>query len=351
MSLARLQNENKKKDSVYYEVDTSKLLGKGGMGQVFQGKQIDPKTGIRRDAAVKFLFSDLPDHAIERARREAGIHIDDERLLQMYDFIELTDSSDNQSVKKRYHVASEFIDGVRLIDLVHGKTTNQFREKLEEVENLYKLYKEDRLQFSVKIISEILEGVKALHNEGYIHRDLNPNNIMVSAGGHVKIIDYGIAKKIKEMVNQKGVQDHQLTSQGVFVGTPSYAAPELVLGNTAFQNETTDIYAIGVILFQLTTGRLPFEGNAAMIIKQQVHSPLPLNLVPYPALRRIIKKATSKNQKQRYQSATDMLEDIVKKSSMKWTFIFWEKWWYILLIGICLAIGFFLGPLLLNLFN
>ena len=225
MSLARLQNDNNKKGGVYYEVDTSKLLGKGGMGQVFQGKQIDSKTGLRRDVAVKFLFSDLPDHAIERARREASIHIDDERLLQMYDFIELTDSSDDQGVKKRYHVASEFIDGVRLIDLVHGKTTNQYCEKLEEVENLYKLYKEDRLQFSVKIISEILEGVKALHKEGYIHRDLNPNNIMVSAGGHVKIIDYGIAKKIKEMAKQMALLRHMTDFWPILAGAVCSAHP------------------------------------------------------------------------------------------------------------------------------
>jgi serine/threonine-protein kinase len=352
MSLARLQGDEELRQGIYYEVDTSKLLGKGGMGQVFQGILVDTKNGTRRDVAVKFMFSDLADHAIERARREAQIQIDNDNLLRMYSFIEIEDTSSGQQSKKRYHVVSEFIDGVSLIDMIHGRTVNQFGVKLDEVEKLYNLYKEDRRKFSVQVITEILQGIQALHEKGYIHRDLDPSNIMVSSGGHVKIIDFGIAKKVKDMKDQNGVQDHQLTSQGQFVGKPAYAAPELVLGNTQYQDQTTDIYAIGVILFQLTTGRLPFEGNAATIIKQQVHSEMPLNLVPYPTLRRIIKKATNKKQEKRYQSASEMLEDIKKSSENKWSMFFDVRWWKVLLVVSGLVLGYFLGSqLIIHLLN
>lgn len=347
MSLARLQSDKEVQQGIYYEVDTSKLLGKGGMGQVFQGTLVDVKKGIRKNVAVKFLFSDLADHAIERARREAQIQIDNDNLLRMYSFIEIEDASRGQSVKKRYHVVSEYIDGVSMIDMIHGRTTNQFGVKLEEVEKLYNLYKEDRKTFSIQVITEILQGIQALHEMGYIHRDLDPSNIMISSGGHVKIIDFGIAKKIKEMKDQSGVQDHQLTSQGQFVGKPAYAAPELVLGNTNYQDQTTDIYAIGVILFQLTTGRLPFEGQAATIIKQQVHSEMPLKLVPYPALRNVIRKATYKKQNKRYQSAEEMLEDIRKSSEKKWFFISSINWKKTILVVLGLIVGYLLGSLLL----
>ena len=347
MSLARLQSDKELQQGIYYEVDTSKLLGKGGMGQVFQGTLVDVKKGTRKDVAVKFLFSDLADHAIERARREAQIQIDNDNLLRMYSFIQIEDASSGQSVKKRYHVVSEYIDGVSLIDMIHGRTTNQFGAKLDEVEKLYNLYKEDRKTFSIQVITEILQGIQALHEMGYIHRDLDPSNIMVSSGGQVKIIDFGIAKKIKEMKDQSGVQDHQLTSQGQFVGKPAYAAPELVLGNTNYQDQTTDIYAIGVILFQLTTGRLPFEGQAATIIKQQVHSEMPLKLVPYPALRNVIRKATYKKQNKRYQSAEEMLEDIRKSSEKKWFFISSINWKKTILVVLGLIVGYLLGSLLL----
>ena len=352
MSLARLQSEKELQEGIYYEVDTSKLLGKGGMGQVFQGTLVDMKNCTRKNVAVKFLFSDLVDHAIERARREAKIQIINDNLLRMYSFIEIDDSSDVQHLKKRYHVVSEFIDGVSLIDMMHGRIVNQFGVKIDEVAKLYNMYKEDRQSFSIQIITEILNGIQALHENGYIHRDLDPSNIMISSGGHVKIIDYGIAKKIKDLNNQKGIQDHQLTSQGQFVGKPAYAAPELVLGNNSYQDQTTDIYAIGIILFQLTTGRLPFEGSAATIIKQQVHSEMPLKLVPYPVLRSVIKKATYKKQNKRYQSAAAMLEDIQKKSQKKWPFFFSSNWWKIILVVMGLILGYFLGSqLLINLLN
>jgi serine/threonine-protein kinase len=105
-------------------------------------------------------------------------------------------------------------------------------------------------------------------------------------------------------------QDQQLTSTGQFVGKAAYAAPELVLGDVRSQDKSTDIYAVGIMLYQFIVGSLPFEGTMAELIKKQINEKLPLKNVPYKAVRRIIEKATAKKQQDRYQSASEMRVDL-----------------------------------------
>lgn len=307
MSLTKLQSEEDKKRGVYYEVDTSRSMGKGGMGQVYHGFRVENTLKSRKEVAVKFLFNDLPERVIERARREAMVQVKHEHLLLMYPFIE-TDDVINGHVVKHYHVASEFVDGVRLFDLIHGKVQNQAGQIAPHLQYLYDLYRNDRFSFAKNIILQILYGVQALHENEYIHRDLDPSNIMVDVNGRIKIIDYGIAKKLKDI----NTFDQDFTNTGEFIGKPAYASPELVLGDIKSQNFTTDVYAIGIILFQLVTGRFPFEGNTPQIIRQQVHDKMPLHLIPYHSLRKIVKKATEKNQNKRYQSVSEFIESVKK---------------------------------------
>ena len=322
MSLTRLQSEADKKRGVYYEVDTSRSMGKGGMGQVYHGFRVEKLSKIRKEVAIKFLFNDLPDRVIERARREALVQVKHEHLLLMYPFIETVDVI-NGHVVKHYHVASEFVDGVRLFDLIHGKVQNQTGQVAPQLQHLYDLYRNDRFSFAKKIILQILYGVRALHENEYIHRDLDPSNIMVDVKGRIKIIDYGIAKKLKDI----NTYDQDFTSTGEFIGKPAYASPELVLGDIKSQNYTTDIYAIGIILFQLVTGRFPFEGNTPQIIRQQVHEKMPVQLIPYHSIRKIVKKATEKNQNQRYQSVSEFIECVKKaKNHSNWDPLIILKW-------------------------
>lgn len=335
MSIVILQGSKEKKQRIHYEVDTSLFLGKGGMGQVFKGSRVDEKTNVRTDVAVKFLFDDLPLDVIERARREACVQIDHENLLQMYSFIEIeTESSMTKESVKRYHVASEYVNGVRLLDLINGEIANQYGQSVPEIEHWYKLYNTDRRVFAIRIIQEILNGVEALHKEGYIHRDLDPSNIMITVEGKVKIIDFGIAKKLNDI----NTQDRQLTVVGYFVGKVAYAAPELILG---FPNNTTDIYAIGIILFQLLSGHLPFEGNDSEIMDKQKNVDVPIQNIPYVSLRKVIKKATAKNCSERYQTAADFLSALKKVTDNENSS--WLKILVIVLIG--LIIGSLIGLL------
>jgi serine/threonine-protein kinase len=129
---------------------------------------------------------------------------------------------------------------------------------------------------------------------------------MITHDKKVKIIDFGIAKQL----NSLNTQDQQLTSTGQFVGKAAYAAPELVLGDVRSQDKSTDIYAVGIMLYQFIVGSLPFEGTMAELIKKQINEKLPLKNVPYKAIRRIIEKATAKKQADRYQSASEMRVDL-----------------------------------------
>lgn len=302
MSVLYIQGEEEKRQHIHYEVDTDiPALGEGGMGQVLRGVRVNEQNGLRQDVAIKFLFDDLPPNAIERARREASIQIHNENLVEMFGFIEI---ADNQT--KHFHVVSELLSGVMLFDLLNGKTTDKYGNEVEFAQELYNQYQNDRFGFAVFIVKNILSGLMALHDKGYIHRDLDPSNIMITHDRKVKIIDFGIAKQLTSL----NTQDQQLTSTGQFIGKAAYAAPELVLGDVHSQNRTTDIYAVGIMLFQFVVGTLPFEGTMAELIDQQLKAKMPLKMVPFKAIRRIIEKATAKKQADRYQSAAEMRVDM-----------------------------------------
>ena len=126
MPLIYIQGEEEKQRRIHYEVDPSlPSLGEGGMGQVLKGVQVNEANGVRRDVAIKFLFEDLPAHAIERARREASIQISNENLVEMFGFIEVVENPESARPIKRFHVVSELLQGVMLFDLLNGKTTDK----------------------------------------------------------------------------------------------------------------------------------------------------------------------------------------------------------------------------------
>ena len=112
-----------------------------------------------------------------------------------------------------------------------------------------------------------------MHDAGYIHRDIDPTNIMLTNDVRIKIIDLGIAKK----VNDLGSTDKAMTVSGIFIGKPEYAAPELVLGDIKHQNATTDIYAVGILLYQCIVGQVPFKGPHHEVLEMQLRKKLPLH--------------------------------------------------------------------------
>lgn len=315
MSIIRIQGIKERSQGIHYEVNTDeKPLGVGGMGQVYRGCRIQEKTGVCIDVAIKFLFDDLPAHVVERARREASVQIHNENLVEMYGFIQIDEEVSPGVIHQRYHVVSELLHGVMLYDLLKGKTTDSNGVEIPFAQELYRQYTNDRCGFAIFIVKNILSGIMALHDKGYIHRDIDPSNIMITANGKVKIIDFGIAKQLSTLTTQ----DQQLTTAGQFMGKAAYAAPELVVGDVVHQNETTDIYAIGIMFFQFIVGHLPFEGATHEVLDMQLHHKFPLSQIPQKQIRKIIAKATTKKQIERYQSAAEFrvaVEQLEKLSS------------------------------------
>lgn len=307
MPIVRIQGEEERRNLIYYEFNPSEPpLGVGGMGKVYRGVRCDKRTGTRRDVAIKFLYDDVPESVIERARREASIRLKNDSLIEMLGFIELERTDASGRVKPCYHVVSEFVDGVGLDDLMGGRTTNHYGQSIPFAEELLTMYRESPTLFALRVVRELLSGLMSLHDAGYVHRDIDPSNIMVTTDGHIKLIDFGIAKK----VNSLNSLDKHLTSAGQFMGKACYAAPELVLGDVAHQDSTTDIYAVGIMLFEMITGHLPFDGPISEVLMKQLHDAIPLKDVQQKAIRKVIDKATQKKQSKRYVSAVEFRVDI-----------------------------------------
>ena len=316
MNIVRIQGERERLNKLYYEVDIDNPpIGVGGMGQVYRGYQVSEITHQRRNVAVKFLDESLPKHIIERAMREAEIDVKHENLLEMLGFVQTEEQTPSGSVITRNHVVSELLDGVMLYDIIHkDKTTNPAGETIPYAVELCEMYHNNRVDFAITVIKSMLSGVMALHDKGYIHRDLDPSNVMVTVDGKIKIIDFGIAKKISALTTL----DRPLTVAGQVVCKPEYAAPEQSAGDFRYHNVTTDLYALGIMLYEFVTGSLPFSGDMYELIEKHRTQKVPVENVANKSLRRIILKATAKKQRERYQSVAQFraeLESVIMSES------------------------------------
>ena len=308
MAIIKLQGTAEIEKGIYYEFDTSTApLGEGGMGKVYRGRCVDAPTGLCKDVAIKFMFDGLAPSVIERARREANIQLKSDNLVEMMGFLTTEEKMPGgKAVRKHYHVVSELLVGVTLSDLLKGVTTTSNGQTIPYAVELYDLYRSNSYEFAAIIVRSLLSGLMALHDAGYIHRDIDPSNIMVTIDRKIKLIDFGIAKHITTLATQ----DKALTSAGQFIGKAQYAAPELVLGDVFHQDRTTDIYAIGIMFYQLIMGRLPFDGPTTAIISAQLKSKINMADIKNPQARKIIAHATEKDQRKRYSSAAEFRVDI-----------------------------------------
>lgn len=310
MALVKLQGPEEQLNGVFYEYDNeSTPLGEGAMGRVFKGVRVVESTKERIPVAIKCIFPNIPEYVIERARREASVRIDNPNLLHMYGFVEIiTSTVVNNTIHnaKSYFVIMELLDGVTLYELMQGKVTDASGYYVIALQEKHNNFVQNKANAIKDFIVNVLNGLSALHEAGYLHRDIDPSNIMVNRDGNIKLIDFGICKK-QSMLN---TQDKGLTAMGVFMGKVNYASPELVVGDVLHQNATTDIYAVGVLLFQLCTGYLPFSGASNEVLAAHMRQPLPVKEIDIKPYRRIVSKATEKIQSKRYQSANEMKTDI-----------------------------------------
>lgn len=313
MNIIRLQGDAEKRNGIYYEYDVDATpLGEGGMGRVFKGFRVVERTGERMPVAIKAIYDNIPERVVERARREANIQLDNDNLIRMYGFVEtISHYEGGTKIKVHYHVIMELLVGVTLEDIMHGVTSDQNGMQIPFAAEIYSQYTQNRDAAVVRIMKSILSGLMALHDKGYIHRDIDPSNVMVTIDGKIKLIDLGICKQIVSLESL----DKALTATGVFMGKVNYAAPELVLGDVRSQNYTTDIYALGVLLYQLCTGHLPFTGTDQDILSANLRKSLPMGDVRRSDFKKIIRKATEKVQSKRYASVAELRVDLEKIST------------------------------------
>lgn len=301
MAIIKLQGEEERRARIYYEYDSAKgLLGVGGMGDVYCGVCVNELTQSRTPVAIKYIRPCVNYQlVVEHARREASIRIKHENLMEMKGFIEVSQRNVLQEIKRSYYVVSELLDGVSLDAVLKGQLCGVDGHEIPYARELYSNYQNDSLHFGLTIVKSILSGVMALHDNGYIHRDIDPTNIMVTRDGKIKLFDFGIARKLGDIDSSES---------GLMVSKVAYASPELISGEVHKHSKPTDFYMIGILLYQLMTGRLPFEGDLHEIIEQHRSKSVPL--APFKKRKKIkdlISKATEKDPQKRYLSAAEFI--------------------------------------------
>lgn len=257
-------------------------LGHGGMAEVY--KAYHP--GLERFVAVKVLHPFLAQEEgfLTRFRREAKAvaALRHPNIVQVLDF-------DHDQTRDLYYMVMEFIDGPSL--------KARLQELAEEGQQM-------PLDEAVRIISAVAEALSYAHRRGMVHRDVKPANVVFNSEGQAILTDFGIAK----MVDVAG-----LTASGSMIGTPAYMAPEQGMGQAG--DERSDIYSLGVMFYQLTTGTLPFEADTPMgIVLKHIGEPLPSPRLLRPdlpeALEQVILRAMAKDPAQRYQTAAEFVADL-----------------------------------------
>ncbi len=258
------------------------LLGQGGMSAVY--KATDPN--LKRVVAVKMIHAHLSSDAGFVARFEeeatAVAKLRHPNIVQVYDY-----DHDDQV----YYMVLEFVPGETLQE--HLKRLNESDRKLP-------------IKEALKYAQDISNAADYAHHRGMIHRDIKPANVMLSVQGDAILMDFGIAKII-------GGQRH--TATGAVVGTAMYMSPEQIKGEQP--DRRTDIYSLGVMLYEMVSGHPPYEANSAMtLMMMHVNDPIPdvrqLNPEVPSDLVAVINKALAKNPGERYQTAAELSADLKK---------------------------------------
>ncbi len=320
MNIVRIQGEAERYQGVYYEFDRdSSPLGEGGMGRIYHGFRVDER-GFRTTVAIKEIHQNIAHdpQLIERAMRESAIQINHDNLLRMYGFVTNIEFDPIHNANlPHYYMIMERLIGVDLSEILTGHLNDNSGMQIPLAASIHSAYTnpEEKDQSIMYVIRSVLFGLMALHNNGYIHRDIDPSNIMVTIDNKIKLIDFGVCKHVSYMA----APEKKLTSAGSFIGKVSYAAPELARGDVEHQDVTTDIYALGILIYKLCVGKLPFDGPDHEVLNAHITKKVPVENIANKDIRRIVEKATQKIQSKRYSSAAEMIADIEKITYKKTT--------------------------------
>jgi len=251
-------------------------IGAGGMGEVYKAHD----TRLRRDVAVKVLQQVVSDGAAwERFQREA-------RAASALSHANICTVHDVGEADGKPYLVMELLEGVTLRAHIGDKP-------LEPTAAL-------------AIALQITDALEAAHKKGIIHRDIKPANVMITGRGHVKVLDFGLAKQTAIGEDQSTVTLESLSAVGTLMGTPHYISPEVLQGARA--DARSDLWALGVVLYQMLSGGLPFAGTTMLEISSSIlkESPPPLPASVPPSLRAIVERCLAKRPQDRYQNAAEL---------------------------------------------
>jgi serine/threonine protein kinase/tetratricopeptide (TPR) repeat protein len=261
-------------------------LGAGGMGEVFLAED----TQLGRKVAIKFLPSELSAdrQATKRLVREAraAATLDHSNICSIY---EVGDDAG------RTFIVMQYVDGETLATRLAGKPM--------------------QLQESLAIAQQVADALAEAHSRGIIHRDIKPQNIMLTVRGQAKVLDFGLAKVMQAGLSteDEGVTQSLLTEPGTIMGTVPYMSPEQVKGENL--DARSDIFSFGVLLYEMMCGHHPFAAETPAATVSAILTSDPPLLARYlrdapPELERIVTKALNKNKEERYQGIRDLALDV-----------------------------------------
>ena len=272
-----------------YEV--GELVGRGGMAEVHAGHD----TRLGRPVAIKILRTDLARDPsfLQRFRREAqaSAGLNHANIVAVYDSGEDTFIEASGGTIDIPYIVMEFVDGQTLRELLNEE------RKLSADE-------------ACRIIQGVLSALEYSHDKGIVHRDIKPGNVMVTRGGSVKVMDFGIARALADV-------GATMTSAQAVVGTARYLSPEQAQGQTV--DPRTDLYSAGCVLFELLTGRAPFVGEPVSLVYQHIgEQPQPPSLYEHsvtPELDAVVLHSLEKKREDRYQTAAEFRSDVLAARS------------------------------------